>query len=96
MHQTIYYITICNFAYGSQETHNDINNNLMSDIVMSNASHIVTEVWKEKGIGGRRVILQFSQTSAQEDANVSKEISQIMEELMMKSISKRNGGNQDG
>lgn len=85
-----------NFAYDSQEAHNDINNNIMSDIVMDNASHVVTEVWKEKGIEGRKVVLQFSQTSAEEDAKVSKEISQIMEELMMKSIGKRNGGNQDG
>lgn len=62
---------------------------------MNNAGHVVTEVWKEKGIGGRKVVLQFSQTSAKEDAKVSKEISQLMEELVMKSISKRNGDNRD-
>lgn len=82
-------------AYGPRDIHNDINNNRMSDIVMNNAGHVVTEVWKEKGIGGRKVVLQFSQTSAEEDENVSKEISQIMEELVMKSIRKRNGGNQN-
>ena len=84
-----------NFAYDSQDTHNDINNNLMSDIVMNNTSHVATEIWKKRDAGGRRVVIQFPKTSANEDAKVSKEISQIMEELMMKSISKRNGGNQD-
>ena len=82
-------------AYDSQDTHNDINNNLMSDIVMNNASQVVTKVWKEQGIGERKVVLQFSQTSANEDAKVSKEISQIMEELVMQNIRKRNGGNQN-
>ena len=82
-------------AYDSQDAHNDINNNLKSDIVMNHTSHVVTEVWKEEGTGGRRIVIQFSRTSAKEDAKVSKEISQIMEELMMKSLSKRNGGIQD-
>lgn len=62
---------------------------------MDNASHMVTEVWKEKGAGGRKILIQFPQASADKDGDISKQISQIMQELVMKSISKRNGGIQD-
>lgn len=87
-----------NTAYCPQDIHNDVNNDFMSDVVMSNADNVTVGVWKEKKDKERKVVIQYPKFSTEQDKRVEEDISRIMEALAADSMDKKlkeNGGNQD-